>query len=774
MLKPQFLTGMPYKAFRIFIGHLPSRIIILVLLSLLFGSCSIVKTKPQITDIKTRYEAFPKENLPLEAAAEIRWNEYQIPFIKAESDRDCAFLLGMIHAHLRLGQIYLFREVVNHRLASHAGPFATAIDHSLMAMDLFRATKEIEEKMDPHSKMWFSAFTEGLNYYQAQMNDIPSELKALNISPTSFELQDIIKIGRLVSADVNWFSWFSYLKLQDEPGWEAFWQRLLAGGGGTTTSLGFHPTEILNHLSKSGSNAISVSPSKSTTDGAIMASDPHLGLMLPNMWLIGGYQCPSYHVMGMMFPALPVVLIGRNEAISFSGTNMRSASSDLYELDLEQQKEITDTRQKIKVRAWFDKKVVLRQHPIGPIISDAPLFKANGKTIAMRWVGHQYSDELSAALKMNRASNWKEFVDSFDTYAVSGQNYLYADKQGNIGLVPAVKIPIREYQIPASIALNADEDKVWNTYYKAGELPNIYNPASGFVASANNQPVKAKTALGFFFSSDDRINRMQSYIAAKEKVGFEDMQYLHTDTYVESAHALALLFVNILSEGKFGDQNPKNTQVITAIQNWDGYYHSDSFGALVFELLQYYFATDFYNRLYDKPFAKSILSSDMLSQNLVKDIQNANSEIVNSTLQHALNKTRKRARKFANWGEMHTMGLNHSLGRVPLIGKRYRFGEFAVGGSTNSLMKTARSITDKKHFTTYGANARFIALMHDIDTNYFVLMGGQDGWLGSPGLTDQVPLWKAGKYINLPLKWESVIESFKLSMPLKAKSETTP
>ncbi len=41
--------------------------------------------------------------------------------------------------------------------------------------------------------------------------------------------------------------------------------------------------------------------------------------------------------------------------------------------------------------------------------------------------------------------------------------------------------------------------------------------------------------------------------------------------------------------------------------------------------------------------------------------------------------------------------------------------------------------------------------MADLDANHFVLFGGQDGWIGSPAFSDQVPLWRSGRLIQVPM-----------------------
>lgn len=61
------------------------------------------------------------------------------------------------------------------------------------------------------------------------------------------------------------------------------------------------------------------------------------------------------------------------------------------------------------------------------------------------------------------------------------------------------------------------------------------------------------------------------------------------------------------------------------------------------------------------------------------------------------------------------------------------------------------------------------AELNDLDENYFVLLGGQDGWIGSENFLDQVPLWKSGEYMQLPLSTEGVRERFPWTTEVAAK-----
>jgi penicillin amidase len=75
-------------------------------------------------------------------------------------------------------------------------------------------------------------------------------------------------------------------------------------------------------------------------------------------------------------------------------------------------------------------------------------------------------------------------------------------------------------------------------------------------------------------------------------------------------------------------------------------------------------------------------------------------------------------------------------------------------------MKTAHLLTDKRHASRFGSTARHISDLSDVDRNQFVLLGGQDGWLGSTTFADQLPLWRRGDYVSVPLMPETAAAAF--------------
>ena len=82
-------------------------------------------------------------------------------------------------------------------------------------------------------------------------------------------------------------------------------------------------------------------------------------------------------------------------------------------------------------------------------------------------------------------------------------------------------------------------------------------------------------------------------------------------------------------------------------------------------------------------------------------------------------------------------------------------------------MKTAHAAVPCRHRVSYGSIARFAADLSSPDESYAILLGGQDGWLGSDTLLDQVSRWREGRAIRLPLRPEAVAREFTRVMKLE-------
>ena len=741
------------------------------------GGCALLAPLPPESDLDTRLAAFPTSGLPLGDDVVIHWNQQQVPFLFAESDSDAAFALGLIHAHLRLGQMELMRHISQGRISELAGLYTADIDHTLRILNFGRAARDIEAGFPPETRDWLERFVAGINHYQSGMTRLPHEFRVFGIDRQPWSVVDIITIGRLAASDVNWLMWFSLWELRNRPDWPQLWTALLReGGNAMTASMAADGeeqlalmNELLGGMSRSGSNSVAVSPGRSKNGHALIASDPHLGFMLPNLWLLAGVKSPSYHMAGMMIPGLPFVAVGRNRDIAWGGTNLRAASSDLFDVSGLATSDIVSREEKIGVRWWFDHKVTVRDSPFGPIISDSPLLEsAEDEAIAIRWMGHEATDEFSAMLQANRASNWDQFHAAFENFAVSAQNMIYADAMGNIGHLMAAQLPARDTMPPPMVHAPATGAPAWEKIVDVRSLPFRLNPEAGYLVSANNRPGPSDVPIGYFFSPEDRVTRLTSLLEGQPNITSENLRALQTDVLEPAAAAISQAFAEAAARlGLESGLSPAARTVLASIENWNGEYAADSPAPVAFEATFYNFLQRFYASRLGEDAMRAFTSAADIGMAVPRDIAESDDEVLSKALAGALNDAVPTVAKFCSWGDMHHLRLRHPLGTLPIIGGRFTFAEFASGGSRQTVMKTNHAPTDEEHRAAYGSQARHISDMSDLDENYFVLLGGQDGWLNSTTFIDQVKMWRAGEYIRIPLRPESVRESFPRRMTLK-------
>ena len=722
---------------------------------LLLPACVIRPAPPAGSiDSLSRLDSLDRRWPGLLAPTRITWDEHLIPSIHAESPDDAAYALGIVHAHLRGGQVEVFRRVAQGRLSETAGPLANGIDRAIRAIDLGRAVPEMEAALPDETRAWIERYVAGLNDAYTASDVLPSEAKSLGFRyDEPWTVADVLLVGRLAGADVSWGRWVSFLPKRDERGYDEFIERV--EGFSRAGLPSFSPPDgsafsLFSAAGRSGSNAAVVAGTRSETGGALVASDPHLAIVTPGPWCVVGYRYGDHAVVGLTIPGLPFVVVGRNRHIAWTGTNMQSASSVLYELDSDSS--VTDTKPlHVKTRFWFDSSGEIRQTDDGPIISDASfLSNLSDGEVVLRWRGHEPSDESTAFLRASQATDWDSFREAFETYAVGGQNMLFADSAGSIGQIMALEaIPAAAAAIREGVVSSTDERFRWTRGVPSPELPSSFNPPSGFLVSANNAPTAIEPAVTPQGNANDRVQRMSAIIGDSGTVSIDTLAEMQRDTFSLSSFNAAQAVASALDATK---PSTEHAELITAVREWDGRYDINSRGAAAYQLVASALIDELYADRYGVGLRRTLRSAPYVHAFLLEDVSNG---IPRANAVRVLRKAARSWNDDVAWGDLHRVRLQHPLGFIPVLGSSYRFAEEPWPGSTTTLYKSAHPVTDKEHRTPFGANARLLIDMADPDANRVVLLGGQDGRVGSTALIDQLPLWKAGDFISLPLTREA-------------------
>ena len=716
--------------------------------------------------VAERLRALPRSGLPLDKPVQIHWNEHQVPFIEAETDHDAAVSLGLVHVHLRWAQMELMRHVAQGRLSELAGPFGLRMDGMLRTLDLTRAVPEIAAALPMETRAWTDAFLQGVNHAVAHLPSLPPEFKLLGLRRTPWSLHDLLSVGRLAALDVTWMVWLALLPQRRAPGIATLWRALFGANAaldvaGDTTASGTLPRlrALLMRFARSGSNSWAVGPSRTGGSGAWIASDTHLGALLPNLWLLAGYRSPSFHVVGLMVPGLPAVAVGRNPSIAWGGTNLHAASSDLFDVSGLESNQIRTRRERVRVRPLGSRRITIRESPLGPIVTDLRPLRRTGLTAALHWMGHRPSDELTALLRLNQACDWDGFRSALDGLAVPGQNMIFADAAGHIGKIMAAHLPRRPAGPPASLVLPAGEASHWQQIVTSRDLPSEFDPPRGFVASANDKPPDGEVPVGYFFSSAQRVTRLNDVLSRTNPINRETLARLQQDVMVVAAPPVA----EYLGVSLRALRTAAGTRLAAAIAGWEGQYDAGSAAPLAFELLLFHLGTALHGRKMLRVYSASWNARALLFEQILR----LSPDTLRALLRRVAPSAAAGLARYRTWGAMHRLEPRHVLAEIPGLGRRFRFAEWPTSGSADTVMKTANALTARRHHAALASTARHISNLADPDANWFVLLGGQDGWLGSTTLVDQTRLWREGSYIQMPLTPETVHAQFPLRVELR-------
>lgn len=278
-------------------------------------------------------------------------------------------------------------------------------------------------------------------------------------------------------------------------------QRLIGSGARVD-----HPGDV-------GSNDWVVDPAHTTAGHALLANDPHLLLTNPSIWFGVELDAKSagkggtFHVAGSTFPGLPSVMVGRNEDIGWGVTTAYYDLADVYLEKLTPDgKNVIFNGQNVPIfEKMFTFQDAKTKMPVtktfrwvphhGPIVSEDTTAHT---AVSIRWTAHDGSTDLDGFFGIAKATSVDAAKAALQDISSANQNFVVIDKQGNIGWFPFGKLPSRPWAsaaLPPSAPLPGDGTAEWMGTIPTTSLPQLVNPANGFIATAN-QDMTGATADG--------------------------------------------------------------------------------------------------------------------------------------------------------------------------------------------------------------------------------------------------------------------------------------
>ncbi|HID85276.1 MAG TPA: penicillin acylase family protein [Anaerolineales bacterium] len=544
-----------------------------------------------------------------------------------------------------------------------------------------------------------------------------------------------------------------------------------------------------------GSNNWVIAGSRTATGMPFLANDPHLSAQIPSIWYEVGLHCEQktpdclYELNGFSFAGAPGVVIGHNDRIAWGFTNVGSDVADLYIekinpenpyqyevngqwVDMEVRREV------LQVAGGEPVELEVRLTRHGPIISDtygklkdfaekAGVEVPQHYAIALRWTALQPSRTIHAILAIDRAQNWEEFRQAVALFDVPAQNMVYADVEGHIGYQTPGLIPIRRQGHDGTLPVPGwTDDYEWQGFIPFDELPHVFDPPKGYIATANNAvvgpdylyPITKDWDYGY------RAQRIVDLIeAAPAPVDAAYIARMQMDNYDASAAFL----VPLLQQVDLQDEHLRQRRAL--FDGWDFQMDMDSASAALYAAFWNHLLADtFRDELPEKYWPEGGSRWFEVVYRLVQrpdspwwDDKNTpavetRDDILRRAFAEAVDELEARfgpdPRRWA-WGKMHTLTLrNQTLGKsgIAPIEAFFNRGPYPTSGS-GSIINATSWDARKGYEVSWLPSMRMIVDLSDLSRSLTIHTTGESGHAYHPHYVDMTDMWRLGQYH--PMLW---------------------
>ena len=694
----------------------------------------------------------------LDSAVEVRRDAWGVPHIYARTAHDVFFAQGYVAAQDRLFQMEIWRRTGEGRLAEVLGRRYFARDR-LARLFKYRGDMDAEwRSYAPDAKALVTAFVSGVNAYidevRANPSKLPLEFSILGFLPERWTSEVALARVTSLSGVANGTSellrarlvalvgakraaellpTFPAHALDPAPGLDygGLDPSALGGMGQAFTDVTFDRIE--------GSNNWVVSGKKTATGKPILANDPHRAITNPGVRYITHLVAPGWNVIGAGEPASPGISIGHNDRIAFGLTIVGMDQQDIY-LDSDDTTKMRFVAETIFVRGESPRiaKLAFTRH--GPVLT---VDTTRHRAIVVRMVGQEPGTaSYLAALSLDRARNWREFQDAMARWKMPGENMVYADVNGNIGWIAAGLMPKRGWSGLLPVPGNGAYE--WRGFVPIEQLPQAYNPRSGYIATANDNilrymPPTYRTPISYEFPKPSyRAERLHEVLRDSGHFTVRDFERLQNDDVSLFARRLAPVMVRAATRAGAGARKE-----VRALAGWNYRMDKDQYAPLVFETWSGALGRLAMNVAYPEEVGRSLRGridwEDVATELMAGG---RGDRLVLAALDSAAATIAQRTGSdstTATWGTVHVVELKHPIAAA------FDLAPLARSGDANTVMATGGANLRQ----TAGASYREIIDLGDFDNSVAINVPGQSAQPESPHYADLLPLWANGEYFPL-------------------------
>jgi penicillin amidase len=436
----------------------------------------------------------------------VYFDDYGIPHIFAENEKDAYEALGYVHAQDRLWQMEVLRRVGAGRLSEIFGKDLVKTDKFFRGLGIEAAAEANIQKLDTASQAYqlTMSYLSGINQYIDE-GKTPLEFRLVGIEKKHYTIKDVYnvfgymgfsfaqahKTDPLLTDLKNTLGsdYMSELDIDISP------KTTLMRNYGRKKDLAFNSMREVSQLMDElpvppliGSNSWVIAPNKTKHKKVIFANDPHIGFSQPSVWYQAHLITPKFEMYGFHLALSPFPLLGHNYDFAYGMTMFENDDIDFYAEGPDQK--YVMRKEIIRIKGEEDVVFEVRVGDHGPLMNDLIENLPKDNPIAMDWIYTKFDSELlQVSYEMSHAGSLSEFKQGTEKIVAPGLNVMYGDAKGNIAWFGAAKLYERQEGVNSKFILDGTsktDDQL--TYFDFTDNPQAINPRWNYVYSANNQP----------------------------------------------------------------------------------------------------------------------------------------------------------------------------------------------------------------------------------------------------------------------------------------------
>jgi penicillin amidase len=720
----------------------------------------------------------------LRGPVRIRRDRWGVPHVEAEEREDLFFAQGYCHGQERLWQMDFYRRVVEGRVAEMAGEEGLAVDRLMRTFGIRRIAQREVEELDPELRANLERFCAGVNQAAADARALPFELQVLRQGFEPWAPVDILSLGKLLAFGLS-TNWERELLRSDmlrelgpelaarlDPVYPAVDQTPFSGEGlPLVEQIDAVRRSIGLAAEASGSNNWAVSGERSATGTPLIAGDPHLPPSMPGIWFEIELRHGDRFVRGASMPGMPGVYMGQNNDVCWTITNVMADVQDLFVERIEgdsylfedEWRPLQVEREEIAVKGAEPVELEVRRTHHGPIVNEA-LGADEGEPLALAWQTLAEPTAFAGIFELLEIGSGPELVAKLEGHTSPASNMIWADRHGSIGYKLIGRLPLRRGGCPDLPKPGWTGEFEWEGTVPYDELPEVVDPESGFLVTANNRIVGDDYPHHITSEWLDgyRAKRIEELLEATEKHDFASFEAIQSDDYSIPGAEAARRLCRLHPRGQ------RERSAIERLRSWDGRLDRETIAGTIYQAFLLRLARevarcaigdrDLCERWLDRNdngFTAHSTSPWRWHSHLMSLWEEGDEELIGRpwdglALEALAGALDDLADRFGpgpegwRWGRVHEMKFPHPLGDANPLFDRFLNRRLRAGGAQETVSQIAYDPNDPYN-AVWAPSWRMVANPADPDTSRWQMFTGQSGHPASPHYDDLQPDWLEGR-----------------------------